>query len=520
MLLKFCRCLRDRPDRTSGGRLLFAVLFGAAFSVAAHAETIKVAAGGDLQAALASAKPGDTVELPAGATFIGTFTLPKKDGDAFIVVRSEGVDDTSRAGRATPTMKLARLQAPANAPALQTGAGAHHWRIESLEIAGATTGNLVELGDGSDAQRSLELVPHDLVIDRCYIHGDAGRGARRCVALNSATTTVRNSHISDCKAEGEDGQAIAGWNGPGPFQILDNYLEGAGENILFGGADPAIENLVPSGITIRGNLIAKPPSWRGTKWQVKNLLELKNARNVTIDGNVLEYNWQAAQSGFAVLFTVRNQDGRCGWCQVEQVAFTNNILRHIAAGIEILGKDDNHPSKQTSGITIKNNLISDVDPTRWGGNGYALQVLGGPRDVTMDHNTIIQEHAMGLVQVEGPHVAGFAFTNNVAQQGAYGIIGQDHAPGNDTIATFFPRSIFAGNVIGGGESSRYPSHNQYPSVTEFRRQFVSYDGADYHLTRESSWRGSATDREDVGVNFATLARPADVNASQTVFSRR
>ena len=37
---------------------------------------------------------------------------------------------------------------------------------------------------------------------------------------------------SDIKAVGQDSQAIAGWNGPGPFIIDNNYLEGAGENIL------------------------------------------------------------------------------------------------------------------------------------------------------------------------------------------------------------------------------------------------------------------------------------------------
>ena len=30
-----------------------------------------------------------------------------------------------------------------------------------------------------------------------------------------------------------------GWNGPGPFLIENNYLEAAGENIMFGGNDPS-----------------------------------------------------------------------------------------------------------------------------------------------------------------------------------------------------------------------------------------------------------------------------------------
>jgi hypothetical protein len=141
---------------------------------------------------------------------------------------------------------------------------------------------------------------------------------------------VTGSYISDIKVVGQDSQAIGGWNGPGPFVITNNYLEAAGENIMFGGADPAIPNLVPSDITIEQNTLAKPPAWRSQRWQVKNLLELKNARRVTIQSNTLEYVWSAAQSGVAILFTGRNQDGLCPWCVVEQVTFESNTVATAA----------------------------------------------------------------------------------------------------------------------------------------------------------------------------------------------
>ncbi len=85
----------------------------------------------------------------------------------------------------------------------------------------------------------------------------AGKGQKRGIALNSGSTTIRNSYISDIKAFGQESQAIAGWNGTGPYTIENNYLEAAGVNILFGGADPAIQELVPSDIIIRRNHITK-----------------------------------------------------------------------------------------------------------------------------------------------------------------------------------------------------------------------------------------------------------------------
>jgi hypothetical protein len=66
---------------------------------------------------------------------------------------------------------------------------------------------------------------------------------------------------------------------------------------------------VPTNIQIRRNYLTKPIAWKGSTWAVKNILELKNAQDVVIEGNLLEYNWSAAQTGYSVLFTPRNQYG-------------------------------------------------------------------------------------------------------------------------------------------------------------------------------------------------------------------
>jgi len=467
----------------------------------AAAATISVPAGGDLYAAILNAQAGDTIALAPGATYTGNFTLPVKSGTGVITIRPAGLDSLP-AGRISPNSigQLPKIQSPNSMPAIQTAPGAHNWKLMLLEITGSNDGDLVALGDGSSAQNSLAQVPHDLVIERCYIHGDATAGTKRCIALNSASTTIVGSYVSDCKWIGQDAQAIAGWNGPGPFAIIDNYLEGSAENVLFGGADPSIPNLVPSDIIISDNVISKPVAWRTQSWQVKNLVELKNARRVTIEGNIIENNWLAAQSGFGVLFTVRNQNGGCPWCQVAQVTFQNNVLQHSAAGISILGTDDTNPSQQTNGITIRNNLLADIDSQNWGGNGYAFMLTGGPRDVLIDHNTIIQNTAYGILTVDGAPIVNFTYTNNLARQNEYGIIGQNHGPGNDTIATYFPGSTITGNVIADASASQYPAGNQFPTSDQFRAQFVDYANGNYQLVPTSTWLKSATD----GLNLGAL----------------
>src|SRR4029079_8378638 len=134
----------------------------------------------------------------------------------------------------------------------------------------------------------------------------------------------------------------------------------AAENILFGGSDPAIPDLVPSDITITHNYVTKQTAWRGSAWNIKNLLELKSAQRVVVDGNVFEYNWLAAQTGYSILFTPRNQDGTAPWTIVQQIQFTNNIVRHVSSAINILGADYIYPSLATNAITIRNNLFEDV----------------------------------------------------------------------------------------------------------------------------------------------------------------
>ena len=94
------------------------------------------------------------------------------------------------------------------------------------------------------------------------MHGDRYKGQKRGVALNGKQLSVLNSYISDIKAMNADSQAINGYNGAGPFTIENNYLEAAGENVMFGGADPAVTNLVPSDIVLRRNHLFKPLAWR------------------------------------------------------------------------------------------------------------------------------------------------------------------------------------------------------------------------------------------------------------------
>jgi hypothetical protein len=472
------------------------------------ADTIVVRAGEDLQAAIERAQPGDTILLDAGASFVGNFVLPYKPGNSYITIRSSTPDDRlpRHDQRVFPidAPLLAQLRSPNGLPVIRTAPSAHHWRLMFLEIGPTTTpvSDLVLFGDGSSQQSTLENVAHDLEIDRCYLHGDVNVGQKRGVALNSGTARIANSYFSDFKLVGQDSQAIAGWNGPGPYIIENNYLEAAGENLLFGGADPAVRDLIPSDIRVRHNHFSKPVAWRRERWQVKNLFELKNARRVVIEHNLLEHNWQAAQSGFAILLTPINQDGRAPWSVVADVAFRGNVVRHVAAGIILVGRDTTNRSGRAEGIDIDHNLFIEVNGSVWGGNGAFLQITDAPRDVRVDHNTVMQSG--NVISVYGPPTESFVFRNNVVRHNAFGIIGE-RGIGLETIKAAFPDGVVINNAFAGGRASQYPAGNLFPSDALWVTQFRDYFGGDYMLTPASVFRNAATDGTDLGVDPEMIA---------------
>ena len=227
-----------------------------------------VRAGDDLQAALNSAVPGDTLVLQSGAEFDGNFVLPAgSSSSAWITVTSDATDLPGAGVRVGPSnaASMPKILSSNSLPAIRTAPGSQFVQMIGIEVGltpeVAASDGLILLGDGSAAQKSLDQVPHDFLIDRCYVHGNPISNSKRGIALNCLAAAVQNSYISDFHAVGFDTQAIGGWNGPGPFTISNNYLEASGENVMFGGADPSIPNLIPSDIVFRHNLVSKPIEW-------------------------------------------------------------------------------------------------------------------------------------------------------------------------------------------------------------------------------------------------------------------
>lgn len=470
---------------------------------------VQLRGNADLQRAINQARPGETIVLEAGAVYEGPFTLPAKSGNEYITIQSSRTGDLPEGVRVTPSQSalLAKLQSAENgSPIIKTEPGAHHYRFIGVEISTTNTqvkvNDLVRLGD-SKAQSTLDVVPHHIVIDRSYIHGFETQEVQRGISLNSAETSITNSYISEIHGKGYDTQAICGWNGPGPFKIINNYLEGAGENVMFGGSNPSIPNLVPSDIEIRDNHFFKPlrwkvgdPSYAGQHWSVKNLFELKNARRVNIDRNIFENNWVDAQAGSGVLFTVRNDEGGAPWSTIEDVTFTNNIVKNSPAALNLLGKDNLKPSQRAQKLVISNNFFTGI-------SGTFLTMSGYP-NVTISDNTHFQSG--NIMTLHGDPSPGFVYTNNITVRDSkgYGVKGDASGEGTVALGVFAPGSEFRNNVIVGANASQYPAGNSYPgSLSELG--FVNPEASDFRLGPRSKFRREGN---SPGADFAFLPQPS------------
>jgi hypothetical protein len=518
--------IRSFLRQTCFNFLVTSFLLAAILTIAsqrAAAATLVVPSGGSLQAALNTAQPGDTIVLQAGATYTGPFLLPNKSGNDFITIQSSALEFLPSGQRVSPANSalMPKLVSPgSNQSVISTAPGAHHYQFIGVEVAPATASivinDLIKLGEGS--QTSLDVVPHHFILDRCYIHGFPTQEVKRGVALNSGQASIINSYISDIHGVGYDTQAICGWNGPGPYQIINNYLEAAGENVMFGGADPAITGLIPSDIEIRRNTFFKPLSWKvgdpsyaGHHWTVKNIFELKNSRRVVVDGNVFDGNWVDAQAGWAILIKSQNQDGRCPWCVTQDVIFSNNIIKNTPHGLNLSARDPYTGSGQLKNVRVVNNL--------WIVNGGWYQGTGdgklpggswasdGADGVILEHNTHLQVAPLATLQntmtLYGPPTKGFIYRNNLGARTGYGIKGENTGEGKVALDKFVPGWIAEGNVLAGADPALYPAGNFYPA-TLAEVGFVSPQKGDYRLASSSRYRSAGSDKRDPGCDFAQL----------------
>lgn len=483
---------------------------------------IIVAAGGNLQAAINSATGGDNILLEAGATFTGNFTLPPHSGTGYVTIKSNTVlPDVSIRVMPSSAVSFAKIKAVAGGlPAIQFDPFSQYWNLTGLEFLFNPGGfnEVISIGNGDKAvQTTLAQCPRYVVIDRCYIHESSGlEFQKRAIGANGRDTTIKNCCITGVRISGQDSQAIAGFNGPGPCTIYNNYLEASSENILFGGADSASADLMPQNINILYNLVCKRIAWMSDSgYNEKNLLELKVGINVNINYNTFDGCWADAQTGIPILFTVRNQDETAPWSEIRNVSFTNNVIRNASGGINVSAQDVRAdstvvPTAGLSFITVRDNLFYNISNS-FGGSGNIYQFQNGGSNYITDHNTFINTQGGGSVAIyliDGIST-NWVWTNNIYVDNGLGVFDTDGHFGTAALNASTINYTFEKNVmISCPFAGSYPVNNYSPAAIA-DVEFTNVSENNYRLLETSPYHNQSTTGDDIGVRFDAVVTPPE-----------
>jgi hypothetical protein len=514
----------------------------------------------DLQDALKQASCGDTIQLQAGAAFSGKFTLPAKDCDdsRWIIVRTSAPDSAlpPEGTRLTPCYAgVTSLPArpPLNCKSTQnvlakivtTGKGngplifadgASHYRFIGLEITRDSPGVSITHLIGPDKGAAFDHI----IFDRVWIHGTSQDETARGIQLGASQyfavvdSTINDFHCVAVSGTCTDSQALSGGHNTkpmGPYKIVNNFLEGAGETIIFGGAP---STMTPTDIEIRRNYMFKPMIWKkddpnfvggtdGHPFIVKNLFELKNAQRVLLEGNIMENTWGGfSQTGYGVLLTPKNQSPNvCPLCRVTDVTIRYNRISHVASCFQIANalSDTGGPSSGGERYSIHDIVCDDMDKDKYKGLGIFAQVsMARPtlRDLKIDHVTAFP--TLSLFDVGAPSdqkMENFTFTNSIVSVGRKQISstggktncavgGADRQGPGGLIENCFSGAKVTNNILidGGG----WPKGNFHVGKPE-NVGFVNFNdgnGGDYRLSPKSKFKKAGTDGKDPGADMDAL----------------
>ena len=143
------------------------------------------------------------------------------------------------------------------------------------------------------------------------------------------------------------------------------------------------------------------------------------------------------------------------------MTFRFNIVRNVAAGINLLGYDiPSRPTRQTTDVTIAHNLFYGVT-TALGGNGWFLLIGDEPRNVTVEHNTIDFDgttavYAYGGTATVPRTILGFRFANNALRHNKYGMNGASSSVREPDADEVFSRRVLPAQLAAGWERGALP----------------------------------------------------------------
>ena len=101
-------------------------------------------------------------------------------------------------------------------------------------------------------------------------------------------------------------------------------------------------------------------------------------------------------------------------------------------------------------------------------------------------------------------IYGLVLTDNSWRVNTYGIVGDSHAQGNDSLNYYAPGAQVLGNAFAGGLAKNYPTGNDFPTVAQWLADFTSVGTGELPARADQPVEERRADGTDIGVNYTTL----------------
>lgn len=509
--------------------------------------TVTLNQGDNLQNALNNAQPGDTICLTAGAVFNGVFTLPVKNNpqNKFINIVSTRLNELPAGKRVSPADKHKMAKITYNGIAknytIYAPPLANYYRFAGLEISnesGKNYSQVIQIGENSSAQDSYIKIPHHFIFDRVYIHGvppvysqtklyncNDAPSTSAGIRAEAAYVAVVNSHIDDIHDCDGDNYTFVSVNGAGVFLIENNFLHASGENIMIGGSDPMIQNLITSDIVVRGNHFYKDPKFASNDYVSiqngygkKNHFELKFGKRVLVQDNLFENQWESLNQYFSIVLKSVNQptsgDSQNligSWAQVSDVTFQYNWLKNVSQAIN-LGIMCQGPAIPMKNILIRHNIVERLGDYVNQGDKHFVHIAcpqnnNGLDNLIIENNTLVKPlRPIRYLASQNSNIPepnnNFVMRNNIL----YGSFVIGGGLSTSSFNMDFPNPIISKNVLINSPSwnkSILPSDNFYINSYD-NVGFIDYNNGNYQLSNNSPYKNAGTDGKDIGADFYVL----------------
>ena len=445
------------------------------------------ACGEALQRAIDEAAPGTTIALDPGKVYEGPFVVPSRpepSNGRRILITTRGWDDkgTGWNGLVTPADKprMAILRAaPRRNTVIDIQNGPAGGNVVLLGVAfealrPAGQGEIIRIG--SPTETSAANMASRVSIRQVLIQGDRQFGQKRGIAVHGRDIDIGQVWCDEMFIAGQDAQCIATWNGGKHVRIRYSYLAAGAENLIIGGAPIASAEMEAEDWLIEDVILHKPLRWQqdGANRQVKNLLEFKQGKHITVRRVLAVNNWAAAQDGMGLLINYTTT-GRCPQCGgLEDVLIEDLVMLNVEGGVSFQGyswNSESHNSRKLQNVTLRNSYI------QLSGSGRSLLISNvlDRHNIRVERSTFVNGDSAWLTGSfgrawldqdtptrGGPMVGLWLIDNVFTQNGRYGITAPDGRHFGSGIGAFVSGDLqIAGNVIGDAPADHLANYNKY-----------------------------------------------------------